>query len=72
MVQVGISIIFFVLIRWFLISELRFWNPFWRGRDHYSVQFFLAKRKRNSVLQNGNGIQRFHDGDVLLKSIRPL
>ncbi len=54
---------------WFLISELRFWNPFWKGRDHYSVQKILAKRKRNSVLQNGNGIELFHDGDALLQSI---
>ena len=37
--------------RWFLISELRPWNPFWRLRDHYSVQKLSA-----NLLQNGNGI----------------
>ena len=43
-------------IRWFLIPQLRFWSPFWSGRDHYSVQKILSKRKRNSVLQNGNEV----------------
>ena len=44
------------LNRWFLMAELRFWSPFWRGRDYYSVQKIFSKRKRNSVLQNGNEV----------------
>ena len=59
-------------IRWFLIPQLRFWSPFWSGRDHYSVQKIFSKRKRNSVLQNGNGVELFHHGDALLLSIRPM
>jgi hypothetical protein len=54
-------------IRWFLISELRFWNP---GEA-------VTTKVYKKSWQNGNGspfckTELFHDGDALLQSIRPL
>ncbi len=47
-------------IRCFLIPELKPWTPFWRRRDHYSVQKYLQNESGPPFCKTGTELALHH------------